>query len=815
MFSKTPPRQHWPLVARAVALCGILLLALAAVAAEPARPGRAGAVAAPPAVARTPLARYADATQPNHRLPATDGRTLVAHDEPGPLSGTTSQQFEPLFEAYTAEAAVLFTATGITGESWAIDQITALGSYFNGPGPAASVTVRFYGDIGLPDPLLVTRANLPYDNGSTYGDLIIPLEPAVVLPAGQHYWVSVQANMNLGDAGQWFWQNAGLYSQTYAAWRNPGNGFRLGCPIWQYRANCDLTFDVTNQAYAMSGAVVGTPTPTPTGTLPTATPTRTARPAPPTVTGTVVLPLPLATQPTGVLSPTAVPACGLAWRDMPAPNANLQTNILRSVAVIGPNELWAVGSTGAPGSAEETLIQRWDGTAWTRVPSPNPGPSGNLLLGVAVVSHDEAWAVGYTLDGTVQSTLILHWNGTAWTRINSPNVGPNSNALRGVVVISPTDAWAVGYSSQTGDFGSEQTLTLHWDGTRWNVVPSANNGTYSNVLYSVTATSRTDVWATGRYYPGSGGGNYTLMLHWNGTAWAVVTAPVVGSCGNYPFAIKARTPDDVWMVGYSYSDAFCSWQEPLVMHWNGSAWTTVPAFAYPSANTLLLDLVVVGPNDVWAVGYHTGNNLRAYTLVEHWNGATWTPVDSPEPAGLNSHLLGVTAVSNNELWAVGYYAASASRAMTQHYTDPCVTPSPTPSATPSATPSPSRTAPNTATVTRTPTATTTASPTPCTLGFSDVQPSDYFYTQVRALACRGVISGYSDGTFRPYTNTTRGQMVKIVVLGFGVPITTPPGNGYTFADVLPGSAFFPYVETAAARGIVSGYTCGGPNEPCD
>ena len=37
----------------------------------------------------------------------------------------------------------------------------------------------------------------------------------------------------------------------------------------------------------------------------------------------------------------------------------------------------------------------------------------------------------------------------------------------------------------------------------------------------------------------------------------------------------------------------------------------------------------------------------------------------------------------------------------------------------------------------------------------------------------------------------------------------------TFADVLPGTAFYPFVETAACHGIVSGYTCGAPGEPCD
>ena len=76
-----------------------------------------------------------------------------------------------------------------------------------------------------------------------------------------------------------------------------------------------------------------------------------------------------------------------------------------------------------------------------------------------------------------------------------------------------------------------------------------------------------------------------------------------------------------------------------------------------------------------------------------------------------------------------------------------------------------------------------------------------------------MISGYADGTFRPYTSTTRTQLVKIVVLGFGLPINTPATA--TFADVPPTFPFYAVIETAAAHGILSGYACGGPSEPCD
>lgn len=96
--------------------------------------------------------------------------------------------------------------------------------------------------------------------------------------------------------------------------------------------------------------------------------------------------------------------------------------------------------------------------------------------------------------------------------------------------------------------------------------------------------------------------------------------------------------------------------------------------------------------------------------------------------------------------------------------------------------------------------------TPCPITFSDVRQSDFFYEPVRYLVCAGVISGYSDNTFRPYANATRGQLAKIVVLAEGWQIYTPPTP--TFSDVAVDNPFYAYIETAYNRGIISGYSDG-------
>ncbi len=146
-------------------------------------------------------------------------------------------------------------------------------------------------------------------------------------------------------------------------------------------------------------------------------------------------------------------------------------------------------------------------------------------------------------------------------------------------------------------------------------------------------------------------------------------------------------------------------------------------------------------------------------------------------------------------------------------------PSPTPTAdTPTATttlsPSP------TPTGTSTPSATTTG--TPCSLQFTDVPASSPFYTYIRCLACRGIVGGYPCGGpgepcpgayFRPSANVTRGQVSKIVAEAaqWSDPV---PSTQQTFEDVPPGSTFALWVERLGTRGIIGGYPCGGPFEPC-
>ena len=96
--------------------------------------------------------------------------------------------------------------------------------------------------------------------------------------------------------------------------------------------------------------------------------------------------------------------------------------------------------------------------------------------------------------------------------------------------------------------------------------------------------------------------------------------------------------------------------------------------------------------------------------------------------------------------------------------------------------------------------------TPPTPTFNDVAPDSIFYSVIETAAAHHIISGYSDGTFRPSANITRGQITKLIALAEGWPLPAPPTP--TFNDVDAGNVFYLYIEATAARGIVSGYSDG-------
>ena len=390
-----------------------------------------------------------------------------------------------------------------------------------------------------------------------------------------------------------------------------------------------------------------------------------------------------------------------------------------------------------------------------------PPVTNAILHDVHMVSSTLGWAVG-------DAGTVLQYDGANWHKVSIST----TDDLIDVFMLTPTNGYIVGRgqsggqifhyngtswpleysapseltrlnaSSATNVWSVGLNISVHWDGAQWTVVPLP----VQRQLFAVQVLADNDVWATGQYEPVSNSG---LILHYTNGQWTQVFSPSPQSL----FDCFFTAPNDGWTVGYDVD----------IYHYNGVQWS----FAY--ANTFMLSrLYMFSATDGWGISEVTND-------IAHFDGAGWTQFNNPEPPG--AYPISIYMVSPSDGWIVG------GAGLMLHYLD---TSTPTPS------PSPTQQVTNT--------------PTPCPVLFTDVQPADYFYQAVRYLYCEGAISGYADNTFRPYNNTTRGQLSKIVANAEGWPIDTQGGPHFT--DVPSGSTFYPYIETAYNRGVISGYNCG-------
>ena len=359
-------------------------------------------------------------------------------------------------------------------------------------------------------------------------------------------------------------------------------------------------------------------------------------------------------------------AASRGWVIFASPNAG-QTNLLASVTAVAASDAWAVGYAYAADSQELTITQHWDGTSWSAIQSPNPGTAeecgnavygGNELWSVDAISSNDVWAVGNLCGPGTARTLTMHWDGTGWAVIPSPNKSSlDDSELSSVSAVSSNDVWAVGNYQVAFQYQWE-TLIEHWNGTAWSIVPSPNpSDSEITYLKGVSAVSATDVWAVGY----SQGGAKPLIEHWDGTAWNIVPAPYPsGSDFNGLYAVAAISANDVWAVGYQNTNDQGKNGQGLIVHWDGTQWSAVNSPIAGNA-TILLGVTANSSKDVTAVGYIQTSTIQFLPVTEHWNGTKWTVLRTPSP-GPVAQLYG--AAAKGSTWAVGAYSTQP---MTQGY----------------------------------------------------------------------------------------------------------------------------------------------------
>ena len=318
-----------------------------------------------------------------------------------------------------------------------------------------------------------------------------------------------------------------------------------------------------------------------------------------------------------------------------------------TVALLLAGTAASIGPAAASAAAPTAACQALSGPeVWGGPPPPSPGTSDNAFNGVAVLSPCDAWAVGFYQDtGGLDQTLIEHWDGSAWTVVPSPNVAGFDNVLNAVRAKSATDIWAVGESFATG---VDHTLILHWDGHTWAQVASPDPGDKSRAR---RGSHRVRDRRMGGGLPLQGHVAQPLILHWNGQKWAQVASPNPGTDGALD-GLAITSASNAWAVGTFFNGTAL---QGFILHWNGQKWArqASPNPGGPARDTRLSAVAAgAASGKAWAVGsYFDGTTDR--TLILAWTGIKWVHQPSPTPG--DTFLEGAATTTADNAWAVGGY----------------------------------------------------------------------------------------------------------------------------------------------------------------
>src|SRR5579859_5401741 len=446
----------------------------------------------------------------------------------------------------------------------------------------------------------------------------------------------------------------------------------------------------------------------------------------------------------------------------------------------GAPAIYCAGGAATGQASATSAVRRYDPVAdqLTVITSdPWPGDAnGTTLPGGFTVANDKLYILGGFNINVAATNQIWEFDpngpaGSRWTqKVNAPAgiMSAPAAAVNGIIYVA-------GASDYQG-------------GTIIDTTDSFSFNPAANTLGTILAIPR----ATGE----------TRAVNVGGTVWVLGGGRVAPNPSN---EVDVYNPtDNSWTTGPPLtsprrsfpadSDGRCVWLVGGIPV-PGPAWMEI--YCPPLPCTTLTATPTAPPTGTPAPP--TPTPMRTNTPLGPPTGTPAPP--TPTPGGPTA-----TAPATATLTATPYPPSPTDTPCAisfadVHPADYFSPPTPTPGG-------PTATAPATATLTATPYP-PSPTDTPCAISFADVHPADYFYTPVRDLACHGVLSGYADGTLRPYNQTTRAQMVKIVVLGFQIP-SYAPSAGYSFEDVPPANPFFGVIETAAHNNVVSGYACGGP-----
>ena len=284
--------------------------------------------------------------------------------------------------------------------------------------------------------------------------------------------------------------------------------------------------------------------------------------------------------------------------------------------------------------SERLMALRLAGNTWTCVNVPSVGGMNATFTGIVCTAVNVCIGVGRTSTSTDREPFAARWNGTGWTSQSTPD--SLNNGLYGISCVSVSNCRAVGFSWSA-------PAVDHWNGSTWTA-DTLQSGLEGN-LSGISCVSVSNCVAVG-----TSATSAPLALRWNGSMWSSTASPIAG----VPSAIDCPAANSCLAVG-AFSDPYGNTQL-VAERFDGATWsavTTAPAFG--DADTQLFGVTCLNPSYCVAVGSYVDPVAHVgRTLVERWNGSTWTVVPAANGGGnLGTELDGAYRNSATDCYAFG------------------------------------------------------------------------------------------------------------------------------------------------------------------
>ena len=254
-------------------------------------------------------------------------------------------------------------------------------------------------------------------------------------------------------------------------------------------------------------------------------------------------------------------------------------------------------------------ISRWNGSAWTAISSQISSNS----IALALDSSNNPY-IAYSDSSQSGKLTVAKWNGSAWAVIGSAGISVGQ-AFGPAIALDSSNNPYVHYGDQgLGYLGT----VMHWNGTSWQNVGPANYSSGSDGgggAQSMVLDSSGNPYVT---FSDQNNSEYATIMHWNGSSWVTVGSAGIGSNTAFGLSIvldSSNNPYITFISGFATGS-----QQWAVMHWNGSAWSSVGTGDYSQEISMTLD----SSGTPW-IAYNNASIVGAVD-VARWNGSAWVGV---------------------------------------------------------------------------------------------------------------------------------------------------------------------------------------------